>query len=216
MLWIGTLGGGVNKLNLRAKKFELYQNAPWQENSISSDQVITFYEDENRLLWIGLRGGGINVLDRKTSKMRHLNQSEDDRLHKANVSSFFKDRNGRLWIGTWHGLYILDQNDQVTILNGKTIEYDVLLPDISIEKIIEDYDGHLWFSTTNGLVEYVPGIDDFYNGDFVHYYHDKFNPNTLSDNFIRDIYAEPEPIDGAKVIWVGTRNGLNRMSFIVN
>ncbi|MCB9286504.1 MAG: response regulator [Lewinellaceae bacterium] len=213
MLWIGTLGGGVNKLNLRAKKFELYQNAPWQENSISSDQVITFYEDENRLLWIGLRGGGINVLDRKTSKMRHLNQSEDDRLHKANVSSFFKDRNGRLWIGTWHGLYILDQNDQVTILNGKTIEYEVLLPGISVEKIIEDYDGHLWLSTTNGLVEYVPGAGGFYKGDFVHYYHDKFNPNTLSDNFIRDIYAEPEPIDGAKVIWVGTRNGLNRMSF---
>lgn len=213
MLWIGTLGGGVNKLNLRAKKFELYQNAPWQQNSISSDQVITFYEDENSFLWIGLRGGGINVLDRKTSKIRHLNKSENDRLHKANVSAFFKDTNGKLWIGTWHGLYILDKKDQEKVLNGKAIEYNVLLPDISVEKIIEDYEGHLWFSTTNGLVEYVPGVDDFYNGDFVHYYHDKFNPNTLSDNFIRDIYAEPEAIDGAKVIWAGTRNGLNRMSF---
>jgi signal transduction histidine kinase/ligand-binding sensor domain-containing protein/DNA-binding response OmpR family regulator len=213
MLWIGTLGGGVNKLNLRAKKFELYQNAPWQENSISSDQVITFYEDENRLLWIGLRGGGINVLDRKTSKISHLNQSEDDRLHKANVSAFFKDTNGKLWIGTWQGLYILDQKDQARILNGKPIEYKVLLPGISVEKIIEDYDGHLWLSTTSGLVEFVPGADDFYNGNFVHYYHDEFNPNTLSDNFIRYIYAEPEAIDGAKVIWVGTRNGLNRMSF---
>ena len=213
MLWIGTLGGGVNKLNLRAKKFELYQNAPWQQNSISSDQVITFYEDEHRLLWIGLRGGGINVLDRKTSKMRHLNKSKNDRLHKANVSAFFKDKNGKLWIGTWHGLYILDQKDQANVLNGETIEYNVLLPDISIEKIIEDYDSHLWFSTTNGLVEYVPGVDDFYNGGFVHYYHDKFNPNTLSDDFIRDIYAEPEAVDGTKVIWVGTRNGLNRMSF---
>jgi len=213
MLWIGTLGGGVNKLNLSAKKFELYQNAPWQENAISVDQVITFYEDENSFLWIGLRGGGINVLDRKTSEMRHLNQSENDRLHKANVSSFFKDRNGRLWIGTWHGLYILDQEEQGRILNGQPIEYDVLLPDISVEKIIEDYEGHLWFSTTNGLVEYVPGADDFYAGDFVHYRHGNFNANTLSDDFIRDIYAEPEAVDGAKVIWVGTRNGLNRMSF---
>jgi ligand-binding sensor domain-containing protein len=213
MLWIGTLGGGVNKLNLRAKKFELYQNAPWQQTSISSDQVITFYEDEKALLWIGLRGGGINVLDRKTSKMRQLNTSENDRLHKANVSAFFKDKNGKLWIGTWHGLYILDQKDQENVLNGRNIQYKVLLPNISIEKIIEDYDGHLWFSTTHGLVEYVPGAKIFYEGNFKHYYHDKFNPNTVSDNFIRDIYAEPAEIDGAKVIWVGTRNGLNRMSF---
>jgi ligand-binding sensor domain-containing protein len=213
MLWIGTLGGGVNKLNLRAKKFELYQNAPWQQKSISSDQVITFYEDENNLLWIGLRGGGINVLDRKTSKMMHLNTSENDRLHKANVSAFYKDTNGKLWIGTWHGLYILDQKDQEKVLNGKAIKYNLLFRNISIEKIIEDYEGHLWLSTTNGLVEYVPGVNNFYNGNFVHYYHDKFNPNTISDNFIRDIYAEPEEIDGAKVIWVGTRNGLNRMSF---
>lgn len=213
MLWIGTLGGGVNKLNLRAKRFELYQNAPWQQNSISGDQVITFYEDENSLLWIGLRGGGINVLDRKTSTIKHLNASENDPLHKANVSAFFNDSNGKLWMGTWQGLYILDQKDQARLLNGKAIEYNVLLPSISVEKIIEDYDGHLWLSTTEGLVEYVPGVDDFYRGDFVHYYHDEFNPNTLSDNFIRDIYAEPRPIGDAKVIWVGTRNGLNRMSF---
>ena len=213
VLWIGTLGGGANKLNLGAKKFELYQNAPWQDNSISVDQVITFYEDENRLLWIGLRGGGINVLDRATAEINHLNQSENDRLHKANVSAFFRDRNSKLWIGTWHGLYILDQEDQEKVLAGRGIEYNVLLPDISVEKIIEDYEGHLWFSTTNGLVEYVPGVEDFYDGDFVHYYHDKFNANTLSNNFIRDIYAEPEAIGGAKVIWVGTRNGLNRMSF---
>jgi len=87
----------------------------------------------------------------------------------------------------------------------------VRLPDYSIEKIIEDYEGHLWFSTTHGLAEYIPGRG-YYDGRIVHYYHDDFDPNTLSDNFIRDIYAEPAPMDGAKVLWVGTRNGLNRMA----
>lgn len=211
ILWIGTLGGGINLLNLHTKKFELYQNAPWQNNSLSSDQVITFYEDKNNYLWIGLRGGGINVLDRRNSQMKHLNQQKEDPLHKANVSAFYEDKNGSLWIGTWQGLFILNPRERDIAVSGKTAVYEALLPGISIEKIIEDYEGHLWFSTTEGLVEYHPGEEDCYAGIFTTYLHDRQNPNTLSDNFIRDIYAEPGPIEGGKVLWVGTRNGLNRM-----
>ena len=52
VLWVGTYGGGINKLDLRAKKFELYTNSPWKSNSLSDDRVISFFEDSENLIWI--------------------------------------------------------------------------------------------------------------------------------------------------------------------
>ena len=216
ILWIGTYGGGVNKLNLRAKEFALYSNTPWDNNSISGDRVISFYQSKDSLLWIGVRGGGINVLDRKTDKVYRLNKLVSDLLHKQSVSAFHEDSLGTMWVGFWGGVVRLTKKDRKDLLLGKQITYDTTLWEYSVEKIINDDEGHLWFSTTNGLIEYIPGKADYYKGTYKTYLNEEYNSNSLSDNFIRDIFIERQSNDGVKVVWVGTINGLNRMSFEKN
>jgi PAS domain S-box-containing protein len=55
-LWIGTLGGGVTRL--AGGKFTTFSS----RNGLSSDSVLSLFEDSRNNLWIGTDGGGINKL----------------------------------------------------------------------------------------------------------------------------------------------------------
>ncbi|MEQ8238698.1 MAG: two-component regulator propeller domain-containing protein, partial [Cyclobacteriaceae bacterium] len=214
VLWIGTYGRGLNKLDLRAKKFELYANRPWEENSLSGDRVISFFEDSQNQIWIGLRGNGINILDQNKS-IKPLSDKVDDPFYGLSVSSFFEDPKGGLWVGTWGGgIVVLSPENISKLLKGEKPSMDTLLSEfISVEKIVGDYDGHLWLSTTSGLMEYIPGQEDYYKGVFRTYSSQDIG-TPISDNFIRDIYIEERAQEGEKIVWVGTINGLNKLSIM--
>ncbi len=68
----------------------------------------------------------------------------------------------------------------------------------SIQRILQDGKGFLWFGTMNGL-------NRFDGYQFVIYRHDFRDENSLSDNLIHSIYKT-----SSGQIWVGTSNGLNR------
>ncbi|SMD32826.1 Two component regulator propeller [Reichenbachiella faecimaris] len=211
VLWIGTYGGGVNKLDLRAKKFELYTNRPWEENSLSGERVISFYEDSQNLIWIGLRGNGINVMN-PSGVIKELSIAKEAPFNGASVSSFYEDPLGGLWVGTWGGgIVVLTPDNKRKLLKGEKPTFLPLLEDYSsVEKIVEDYEGHVWLSSTSGLIQYIPGDNNYYDGKF-HAYGSK-DDIPITDDFIRDIYVEKGEKDGKKVVWAGTRNGLNRIT----
>lgn len=210
VLWIGTFGRGLNKLDLRAKKFELYSNRPWEQNSLSGDRVMSFFEDNKNQIWIGLRSNGINILNSKREIIA-LSDKEGDPFFGQNVSAFYQDLNGALWIGTWGGGIVTIAEENIkTLLDGGNPPINTLLSGyISVEKIVEDYEGHIWLSTTTGLIEYVPGSENFYSGEF-RTFSSKDKKAPISDDFIRDIFIERGKDE--KIVWVGTRNGLNRLA----
>lgn len=65
----------------------------------------------------------------------------------------------------------------------------------TIEAILQDKQGFMWFGTKAGLSRY-----DGYN--FKTYQHDSENPNSLSQNWVHDLF---EDADG--MIWIGTEGG---------
>ena len=67
-----------------------------------------------------------------------------------------------------------------------------------INAIVQDNNGFMWFATEDGLNRY-----DGYK--FTVFRHDTHDPNTISDNFIADLYKQPE----SNQLWVATNNGLN-------
>jgi len=74
----------------------------------------------------------------------------------------------------------------------------------SINCILQDNKGFMWFGTQDGLNKY-----DGYG--FTIYKHDFSNPNSLSDNFVLSLYQ-----DKSNMIWVGTNGGgLNRFDPIL-
>jgi ligand-binding sensor domain-containing protein len=212
VLWVGTYGRGLNKLDLRAKKFQLYTNRPWEKNSLSGDRVISFFEDSQKKLWIGLRGGGINILDTE-NKIIPISEKPGAPFYGQSVSSFYEDPKGGIWIGTWGGgIVVLPKEKIQNLINGGHPKLDTLFAGPhSVEKIVDDYEGNVWLSTTNGLFQYVPVKSSYYKGEFRRYgSNDSHAP--LTDNFIRDIYIERGKVPGEKIIWVGTINGLNRLT----
>ena len=45
LIWVGTKGGGLNKVNLNKKKFRHYKSDSEDPFSLSNDQVYSIYQD---------------------------------------------------------------------------------------------------------------------------------------------------------------------------
>jgi ligand-binding sensor domain-containing protein len=69
----------------------------------------------------------------------------------------------------------------------------------SVNTILQDHQGFMWFGTQDGL-------NKFDGHTFKVYEHIPGDFTTVSDNHIRHIYQDQEGI-----IWLGTRNGLSRL-----
>ena len=84
--------------------------------------------------------------------------------------------------------------------NFKNITIEDGLSQSTVETIYQDSKGYIWIGTNDGL--------DRYNGyEFKHYKHDKYDKNSIANNYIVDI-AE----DKNGYIWVSTIGGLSRIN----
>lgn len=69
-----------------------------------------------------------------------------------------------------------------------------------VNAVVQDHLGFMWFGTDSGLSRY-----DGYH--FLTFQHDPENPNSLSHNFVHDLY-----VGGDGMIWIGTAGGgINRL-----
>ena len=108
ILWIGTKGGGLNKLDLETESFTRYMHNPGDSTSISHNAVKCIYKDSRDTLWIGTEGGGLNIFCRKTGTFTTIKNNPCDpySFNSKNVSTICEDSSGYLWIGTvGNGLY---------------------------------------------------------------------------------------------------------------
>ena len=133
-VWIGTDGGGLNKLS--QKQF----TSIGTKNGLSSDVIFAIAEGPQDGLWIGTPDG-----------LNHLQQGHISRITSADglpddyIRSLLTDADGSLWIGTRHGLSKWK--------NGAVSNYteaDGLSSDF-IGAMIQDSVGNLWIGTSHGL-----------------------------------------------------------------
>lgn len=204
LLWIGTIGSGLNKLDLQGNRIECYTVA----EGLSQNRVITFLEDSRGKLWISSHDGGIDLFDPADGSFRNMRINSQKSSRFGVVSALWKSSRSEIWIGTWDkGIWLVDKIEGDNIiahkLPGKALENS------SIYTMCEDRDSHIWISTNRGLLEYLPG-----SGDIREYRHDKLNYSSLCSDFVTDILVDPHT--RLKTIWVGSRNGLNKLVFDEN
>jgi signal transduction histidine kinase/ligand-binding sensor domain-containing protein len=99
-LWIGTKGGGLNRIvpGDSVDRFIHYQNDLSNPNSISHNEIFFIYEDKESRLWIGTNGGGLNKFDRENNNFTTYRYKDRNAL---NVHlSILEDNQNNLWIGT--------------------------------------------------------------------------------------------------------------------
>jgi serine phosphatase RsbU (regulator of sigma subunit)/ligand-binding sensor domain-containing protein len=201
LIWIGTMGGGLNQFNRETETFTHYRNRPEDGASLGSNFVQAIHEDRSRVLWVGTTAG-LNKFHRETGTFtRYLDIPGDSNSLSDNVvNAIYEDRANVLWIGTNNGLNKFNPEtgtfDRYREEPGKphTLSSNV------ITSIREDHSGEFWMGTVNGLNRF-----DRETGKFTVYRYQSDNPHSLSSNAVNRVYE-----DHAGVLWVTTVNrGIN-------
>ena len=205
VLWIGMMGGGLNKFNPLTGKAVHYKNDPNDFYSLSNNFIFSVHQTPSGALWIGTNGGGLCKVEGRNKKfILYQAGSGSASLSNNVVLSMVESRlqPGILWIGTYDGLNKFNRKTgQFTIyredphkpdgLRGKTID---VIYECPREPEI------LWLGTRNhGINQFNPE-----ENTFVHYKDIPKNPATV-DNIV--VMALHKSALQPGTLWVGTYSG---------
>ncbi len=202
IMWIGTYGGGINKVNEQQNRFALYRNDPSNNNSLSSLSFRGIYEDEDGILWVG-GYSGLNKWNRSENIVRRYRTAPGNRFKRGHPTSddiycFAKDPMGDkniLWIGTEaDGLLKFDKSQETFELVYPNQENRANIGKHSILRLLADEKRRrLWIGFGTGIVLYIQFSPD---GTM------KFVDNLFtskSGNRIVSLFQDTQGI-----LWIGT------------
>ena len=208
-LWIGTIGGGINKLipgdpNESTPSFIHYLNNPGDPTSLSSNSVWSIFEDSAGDLWFGTLGGGLNKFDEvnETFTNYKFDPNDSKSLNGNWVYSINEDNSGILWVGTMPGglnkfdplknqfkHYKLNPDDPKSLSSNR------------VWSIFEDREGILWIGTLYGGLNRL--IYDGYEKSTSSFFRYSLDLNDIQS--INSVFSICEDESGN--IWIGTMNG---------
>ena len=208
LIWIGTNGGGVNKINPRRKPFFHYKNT-LTPTSIGYDKIRAIFEDSHGTLWMGTEGGGLNM--QHSSRRNDLSQNFSVLPQPARIfaiTEYQKDDRRLLIVGgeSYPALGYLDITDNPATLDAAQMT-PIANVSSSIFSFLIDRRNNLWIgSYANGLLKWN-GKGDLTNPVFTNYTADPKDSTALPNNIIRNIFE-----DSKGNIWIGTGDGLSKLS----
>jgi ligand-binding sensor domain-containing protein len=149
-LWFGTISGGVSR----------FYRGNWTTYAINKDpadnlnQVMAMDFDSNGTIWIGTLCAGVLSFNGETWT-RYTTDSTHGTLAGNCANAVKVAPDDALWIGTPYEV-IPDSNWQnsggVSRWDGK--EWSTYMRDLSINSIVVDSNGELWFGTSKGAVRF--------------------------------------------------------------
>ena len=193
VLWIGTHGGGLNRLDLKTERFKYYKFDPQNPNSLSHNSIEVIYEDKNSILWIGTQGGGLNKFDSKTELFSHF-------FNKNWICKISEDTNGVLWLAAYNKgcIKFNPQTEQFINYTGKNQNSHGLSNHI-VSSILVDNSNTVWVGTYRGLNKLVYEDSTGHSAEFIHYIPE---PGNKIDGSIYSIFEKDEDN-----LWISTLGG---------
>lgn len=201
-IWIGTLGGGLNKYDKKSGKFFHFKNNPANPNSISSNYVITLFIDRSDNLWVGTYDGGLNKFDPLSQKFVSYknDQANPMSISDNHVYSIQEDLEGNLWLATFGGINVFDPGTKQFFAYKNTISDPKSLSNNFVRCLFMDNSRNLWAGTNNGIDK-----ADLKPAKFLAF---QRNPNklpTFSSSYTLSFYE-----DKSGILWIGTIKGLDK------
>jgi len=242
LLWVGTIGAGVNIFNPEQKKFTHYKFRDPNHDLSNSNFIRSVYADSQNRIWTGTHGNGLFIYDRVNDKFQKLGFETQSVFY---ISQYKDDKK---FICSGLGLHLVELiNNQLKII--ASIGGDAYF---FIEKSRNDV---FWIASLNGLIrikivnEKIISKDIYTettnpristnNSRVLFYNHSKntlylgtegggLNVISLDDNDYPEkitVYQknnEPNSLsnnyirsiikDSRQNIWIGTYEGLNKMT----
>ena len=203
-LWIGTEGGGLNRLDEASGTMTRVEGATPDESAPQS--IVSMCSDRAGVLWIGTRGAGLKRIDRGAHRLRPFEKSfPTPSLRETEaIVSIVEDFSGNLWIGTRaDGLARIDHERARVIryrhesANTRSVSSD------KISGLFVGQRGEVWVGTVDaGICRYDPPTDGFIRTPV--------NTPDLRPFAIESASSFAEDFHGN--IWTGSPRGLRVMN----
>ena len=195
-LWIGTMRGGLDRLEPGSGRVTSFRHDPANPHSLSHDRVSAILEDGAQRLWVGTPDG-LNLFDRVTeSFVRYGNDPNNPQSLRSSYVMFnalYQDRSGVLWVGTREGGASHWNPDSWSLGHYRSAAFH----DTEVSSFADDGAGRVWVGTIgSGLVEI-----DVHNGN-ERRFGQSTAPVRLSDDRVMALLY-----DHRGTLWIGTMTG---------
>lgn len=198
-LWVGTLGGGLNRLNRNDNTFSHFRHTDSDPTSLSHDSIFELMIDSSGAIWVGTHNG-LNKMDSKkgTFTRYFYSSNKSDSLSNSTVYSLHEDNEGDLWVGTRNGLNLFDRQNKT--FSRYLDDDETGLGSFAIKSIFTDNAGSLWVgSEGGGLI-----LFDKTKRDFVHYLNDPLDETSIGNDNITSIIQDKNGL-----IWLASNAGIS-------
>lgn len=209
-LYIAAFDNGLLIINDLLDSFDLLEHDEANPASLSANTVTSTCFAKDGTIWVGTYGGGLNRLDNRNRSFLHYRHNDNvpNSLGSDFINAVYISSTEELWIATEKGgLNLLSSwKNQSLNLNFLSFKKNVANPlAITVDELYslyEDISGVLWVGTINGGANF---FDLYKRNQYLHYWHDANNIESLSHNSIRRILE-----DKSGNLWVCTsQEGVN-------
>ena len=155
--WIAT-EEGLCKLSITKEGdkeeffFKTFKHNPSDPGSISSDLILSMWEEPNGVLWIGTYGGGLNSLDPVTKRFKAY--TEKDGLSNNAVYGVIGGEKGSIWMTTNLGVSRLEIANEVFTIY--LISDGLQSNEFNTGAYHRSENGELFFGGINGFNAFYP------------------------------------------------------------
>ena len=151
-LWLGTTHG-INIFNLDTEKFRYYEYNPDDNESLSHNNIMHFYEDKQGIIWIGTYGGGLNRFDPSAEKFKRFTEQNSNLPNDA-VYAILPDEQGNLWLSTNNG--ISKFNPQTEQFRNYTVDDGLQSEEFNGGSFYKSASGEMFFGGLKGFNSFFP------------------------------------------------------------
>ncbi len=152
-LWVGTYGGGLNRLHLPSGATQRIAS-----QAMPLSHIKALLREPDGRLWIGGERG-LQLFDPKSQRSRTIELNQNSAA-AASISSLLRLDNGEVWAGSSNGLYRIDRQGRVHSFKADASQKGALSHAI-VDALMQDRDGRLWIGTKGGLHLWDPLTESF-------------------------------------------------------
>jgi two-component system, sensor histidine kinase ChiS len=192
-----------NRQTGQLKSFETVSNRP---DDFGNTDAYSIIQATDGYLWVA-SARGLFRHDPKSSETRLYKVTPHSELEFADldVNAVFEARDNTIWVATRNHISKMIDKEAGTFQHYR---YNLLDSSIDTPRpvIFQDIDETFWLGTANGLIRFDPRSESFLT-----YTNDHTDPNSLSNNHIKSILADPAQPE--QYLWIGTSSGLNKFDY---